>query len=129
MEEIQCCLFDLGAATATPAENSSHDKLTYTDFSPNHTATLEKWIDEIDSNLPKLTNFVIPSGGLVCCHLNLSRAVCRRAERAIVPLVETRQVHPEVGIYLNRLSDFLFVLGRAAALHDGREEIIWRKVQ
>jgi hypothetical protein len=60
-------------------------------------------------------------------HLNLARAVCRRAERSVYPLVHAEQVDAEVGRYLNRLSDFLFAATRAAALREGREELLWRK--
>ena len=60
-------------------------------------------------------------------HLNLARAVCRRAERCVYPLVHAEQVDAEVGRYLNRLSDFLFAATRAAALREGREELLWRK--
>jgi len=60
-------------------------------------------------------------------HLNLARAVCRRAERAVYPLIHAEQVDAEVGRYLNRLSDFLFAATRAAALREGREELLWKK--
>ena len=69
----------------------------------------------------------LQSGGLSSTHLNLARAVCRRAERAVVPLVSAGEVDPEVGRYLNRLSDFLFVAGRYAVMKEGKEEIIWKK--
>ena len=69
----------------------------------------------------------IQSGGLCSTHLNLARAVCRRAERACVVLVREGHSDAEVGRYLNRLSDLLFVASRAAALADGRTEIVWRK--
>ena len=67
------------------------------------------------------------SGGLSSTHLNLARAICRRAERAVYPLIERGQVDAEVGRYLNRLSDFLFACVRASAMREGREEVIWKK--
>lgn len=67
------------------------------------------------------------SGGMSSTHLNLARAVCRRAERCVYPLVFAEQVDAEVGRYLNRLSDFLFAAGRAAALIEGRDELLWIK--
>jgi cob(I)alamin adenosyltransferase len=76
--EIQSRLFDLGAAVATPVQTSSNRKKAYTEFSQLHTATIESWIDQIDSTLPPIVNFVIPSGGMSSTHLNLARAVCRR---------------------------------------------------
>ena len=59
--------------------------------------------------------------------MNLARAICRRAERAVYPLIERGQVDAEVGRYLNRLSDFLFACVRASAMREGREEVIWKK--
>ena len=67
------------------------------------------------------------SGGLSSTHLNLARAICRRAERAVYPLIESGQVDAEVGRHLNRLSDFLFACVRASAMREGREEILWKK--
>ncbi len=125
--EIQNRLFDVGSAIATPLDRSAADKLAYTQFSSRFTEQLEKWIDELDSQLPPLKNFVIPSGGMSSVHLNLARAICRRAERSVVPLVASGQTDPEVGRYLNRLSDFLFVAARFASKTEGRAEIIWTK--
>jgi len=59
--------------------------------------------------------------------LNFSRAICRRAERTVIPLINSQQCDTEVGIYLNRLSDFLFVAGRYAVMKENKKEIIWRK--
>jgi cob(I)alamin adenosyltransferase len=67
------------------------------------------------------------SGGLSATHLNLSRAICRRAERAVVPLVAEQSVDSEVGRYLNRLSDLLFAASRVAAMKENNIEIIWQK--
>ena len=69
----------------------------------------------------------IQSGGMSSTHLNLARAICRRAERAVYPLIEREQVDAEVGRYLNRLSDFLFACVRASAMREGREEVLWKK--
>ena len=125
--EIQSRLFDLGAAVATPVQTSSEDKKNYTTFSPLFTAQLEAHIDHLDSLLPPLNQFRIPSGGLSSVHLNHARTVCRRAERSVVPLVAAEQVDLEVGRYLNRLSDFLFAAARTAAHREGKEELLWRK--
>lgn len=128
LAEIQSRLFDLGAAVATPS-TSSQDKRQYTEFPSYHTEQLEFWIDELDSQLPPITNFVIPSGGFSCTHLNHARTVCRRAERAAVELVQSGKVDAEVGKYLNRLSDLLFVSGRIAASREKREENLWQKAK
>lgn len=78
LSEIQSRLFDLGAAVATPVQNSSEEKVQYTKFAPEHTLKLEEWIDHLDAQLPPLTNFVIPVridyssiGVLYCCSLLL----------------------------------------------------------
>ena len=128
LAEIQSRLFDLGAAVATPT-SSSQDKRQYTEFPSYHTEQLEIWIDELDSQLPPITNFVIPSGGLSCTHLNLARTVCRRAERSVVELVQSGKVDGEVGKYLNRLSDLLFVAGRIAASREKKVEMLWQKAK
>eukprot|EP01040_Poterioochromonas_malhamensis_P004436 gene4436-4755_t len=125
--EIQSRLFDVGAAIATPINNSSDEKLQYTKFPGQHTLQLEAWIDLLDVNLPPLKNFILPSGGLSSTHLNLSRTICRRAERSVIPLQQDGFVDAEVGKYLNRLSDFLFVAARFAAAHEGKVETIWKK--
>ena len=69
----------------------------------------------------------LQSGGLSSTHLNLARAVCRRAERTVVELVAEGHTDAEVARYLNRLSDLLFVAGRAAASREGRAETLWKK--
>lgn len=128
--EIQSRLFDVGAAIATPVNvSSSEQKLAYTRFPAVHTLTLERWIDELDSQLPLLKNFVIPSGGYSATHLNLARSVCRRCERSVVPLIQSKEVDEEVGKYLNRLSDFLFAAMRTAVTREKNVEHIWRKTK
>jgi ATP:cob(I)alamin adenosyltransferase len=125
--DIQSRLFDIGAAVATPLGSSSDKKVTYTHFPPVFTSQLESMIDQLDSELPPLTNFVIPSGGMSNTHLNLARCICRRAERSVIPLVQDQRADAEVGRYLNRLSDFLFIAGRYAVHKEGREEVLWKK--
>lgn len=70
---------------------------------------------------------MVQSGGMSSTHLNMARAICRRAERSVYPLIHAESVDAEVGRYLNRLSDFLFAATRAAALREGREELLWIK--
>lgn len=133
--KIQCSLQDLGSSIATPTpleETPSSDsvmkKVNKTRFDPDGTLTveLENWIDVFDVELPKLTMFILPSGGLAASHLHVSRAVCRRAERSIVSLGS--QVEPTVSVYINRLSDFLFQAARYACLKEGnRSEEFYRK--
>ena len=96
-------------------------------FSEEHLIQLEKWIDELDSKLPKLTNFILPSGGETASHLHIARTVCRRAERKVVSLVRDDLVDPIVMKFLNRLSDFLFVCARHSSHFEKQEETVYKK--
>lgn len=88
---------------------------------------LEKWIDEIDHQLPKLTNFILPGGSQESCQLHVSRSICRRLERNIVPLLKENEIDPIVYQFLNRLSDFLFVCARYSSYYDKYEENVYKK--
>eukprot|EP00644_Phytophthora_capsici_P008468 jgi/Phyca11/506466/fgenesh2_kg.PHYCAscaffold_20_\ len=127
LEQIQSRLFDLGACVATPLTTASESKQRRTGlFDEQNVTQLELWIDEMDVELPPLKCFILPSGGgLASTHLHVARAVCRRAERSVVPLVAAGDVDGVVQRYLNRLSDFLFVSARYAALKEGKEETKW----
>ncbi|EFN59559.1 hypothetical protein CHLNCDRAFT_49309 [Chlorella variabilis] len=127
LEVIQSRLFDVGSAVATPRPTSSDHKLQRVAFSEAHAAQLERWIDEMMEELPPLTQFILPSGGLAAAALHMSRSVCRRAERAVVPLVRDQATEAAVAIYLNRLSDYLFTAARYAALKAGEPETVWVK--
>jgi cob(I)alamin adenosyltransferase len=80
----------------------------------------------MESKLPALKNFVLPGGNLVACHCHIARCICRRAERLIVQLASESEVPELVLIYLNRLSDYLFVLSRKLVHDSGADEIIWK---
>eukprot|EP00294_Goniomonas_avonlea_P009139 CAMPEP_0114558968 /NCGR_PEP_ID=MMETSP0114-20121206/10674_1 /TAXON_ID=31324 /ORGANISM="Goniomonas sp, Strain m" /LENGTH=216 /DNA_ID=CAMNT_0001744413 /DNA_START=16 /DNA_END=666 /DNA_ORIENTATION=+ len=123
---IQHHLFDVGAHVATPRAASEDAKLARTAFDEKRVELLEEWIDKLSGDLPPLTAFILPSGGKSSASLHLARTVCRRTEREIVPLVRAGEVDSEVGRYVNRLSDLLFMAARAAAKHDGREETLWK---
>ena len=86
---------------------------------------LESWIDRLDATLPALTNFILPGGTPAATSLHLARAVCRRAERRVISLDEKESVSPETIRYLNRLSDLLFVMARAANHQSGISEPTW----
>lgn len=127
--EVQSRLFDVGSAIATPLDTSSEKQLKRARFAPEHIATLEAWIDEMDDELPALKNFILPSGGMCSARLHVARTVCRRAERRTVTLAREGKVAQPVAIWLNRLSDFLFVAARYAALKTGGGETIYRKAR
>eukprot|EP00729_Bicosta_minor_P004491 gene4491-35139_t len=127
LEDIQCTLQELGSHVATPRSKGTHEKrLARTEFSAERTDALEAWIDSMDESLPPLTNFILPSGGVAGATLHCCRSICRRAERAIVPLNRAGQIDPAAYKYLNRLSDYLFTAARFAAQQAGSEETIYR---
>eukprot|EP00485_Elphidium_margaritaceum_P004032 CAMPEP_0202689186 /NCGR_PEP_ID=MMETSP1385-20130828/4511_1 /ASSEMBLY_ACC=CAM_ASM_000861 /TAXON_ID=933848 /ORGANISM="Elphidium margaritaceum" /LENGTH=182 /DNA_ID=CAMNT_0049344285 /DNA_START=250 /DNA_END=794 /DNA_ORIENTATION=+ len=129
--EIQSRLLDIGSAIATPAtsDKSNDKKKEHVHFDGENVTILEKWIDEMDEQLPALRNFILPSGGLSASHLHIARAVCRRCERHMIPLKQQDDISDTVAIYMNRLSDFLFVAARFAAKHENRTETVYRKAR
>lgn len=117
LKEIQRNLLTIGSITAG-------SKLR---FSSLQTKKLEKIIDKLEGELPVLANFILPGGTVFSSHLQFCRSLTRRAERTIVTLskAEGEKVKPEVLIYLNRLSDFLFMLARKANFDLGITDDIW----
>ena len=124
---IQSLLLDAGSAIATPPDSSTPEQLARVVFGGHHAATLEGWIDAMDDELPPLKNFILPGGGLPSAHLHHARTVARRAERGAVSLVLDAQLPVEVQVFLNRLSDYLFVASRYAALQCGASEQVYKK--
>ncbi|XP_041084124.1 corrinoid adenosyltransferase-like [Polyodon spathula] len=98
-----------------------------TRFSEKPVSDLEHWIDKYTDQLPALTNFILPSGGKSSAALHLARAVCRRAERRVAPIVRAGEADHSVAKYLNRLIDYLFTLARFAAMKEGKEEMVCRR--
>ena len=89
---------------------------------------LEKWIDEMESELDPLTQFILPGGHEAAAHAFLARAICRRAERHVVELASKyKELDPLLKQYLNRLSDVLFVLARWVNMKTDYEDVIWKK--
>ncbi|KAJ1658826.1 hypothetical protein IWQ61_002003 [Dispira simplex] len=129
LETIQCCIQDIGSNVATPRDIANQVRLNRTTFDPQGQLVkeLEAWIDEYDQVLPPLRNFILPSGGLASATLHVARSVCRRAERNVVPLVQSASADASVTQYLNRLSDFLFTAARFAAQRSGESETIYRR--
>ena len=110
---MQSRLKDVGSAVATPP-SGSEAKRQRAWFDPAAVPRLELAIDTLDAALPPLRNFILPSGGRAAAALHAARAVCRRAERAVVPLARCGDVEAPVAVFLNRLSDYLFAAARAA---------------
>lgn len=117
---------DVGSAIAT-LPSGSEAKRQRAWFDPAAVPTLELAIDTLDASLPPLRNFILPSGGRAAAALHAARAVCRRAERAVVPLARCGDVEAPVAVFLNRLSDYLFAAARAAAVAAGKPEVVYQK--
>lgn len=118
LETIQHRLFTLGADIASPAGTKAHTER----IQPAHILVLDAWIGRMEPQLPALMQFILPSGNTAGAHLHHARTVCRRAERRVVTLSQVEEVNPEVIIFLNRLSDLLFVAARAANAASGVPE-------
>ena len=121
LKEIQDRLFTIGANLAMdPAKNLDPPDIQLADVE-----LLEKQIDEMEIGLPPLKNFILPGGHTTVSFCHIARTVSRRAERLVVGLHLVEQVEPLVIQYLNRLSDYLFMLGRRLAVNLGVEEVKW----
>ena len=117
-------LFIIGSYLAADPENAKVDaKLP--SFKRNDIDDLEQAMDEMDLVLPKMRYFILPGGSVEVAQTHIARTICRRAERLVVSLLETENVEPLVITYLNRLSDYLFVLARKTGEEQGIEEISW----
>ena len=122
LRSIQNDLFDVGADLCVPpTENEVEGKCLR--VTAAQAERLEKAIDRLNANLQPLNSFVLPGGTPAAAWLHLARTVCRRAERAVVSLMHSEKVNPQVMIYLNRLSDFLFVLARGQRRRKG--DVLW----
>lgn len=123
IETIQNRLFTIGSNLASdPAK-----KMTTPDLTEDDISLLEKGIDNIDAVVPPLKNFILPGGHVAVSQTHVCRCVCRRAERLVVALTETEPdtVPAILVIYLNRLSDYLFMLGRKVSFDLGVPETAW----
>jgi cob(I)alamin adenosyltransferase len=123
LRSIQNDLFDVGADLCLP-QMPGETPGQHLRVRPEQAERLEKAIDRLNTRLTPLTSFVVPGGRLPAAWCHLARTVCRRAERDVVTLVQTEAINPQVVIYLNRLSDLLFVLARVHN-QDGREDVLW----
>ncbi|MGZ5477059.1 MAG: cob(I)yrinic acid a,c-diamide adenosyltransferase [Thermoanaerobaculia bacterium] len=119
LESVQSDLFDIGAQLSSPGSSR------FAGVDESRITALENSIDEMESELRPLTSFILPGGSPAAAQLHIARAVCRRAERLIVALSD--ESAKTTLIYLNRLSDYLFVAARLANKRNGVEDVIWRK--
>lgn len=119
--QVQNILFVVGAQLATPPEVSSPLAV-----SAEMLSTLEEAIDRIEAALPSLKAFVLPGGTQAASQCHVCRTVCRRAERRVLALASRATIPSELTSYLNRLSDYLFVLSRKINNEQGMQEIFWQ---
>ena len=126
LEAVQADLFTIGARLAAARPGREADRGSIPGLDDERIRDLERSIDALDEKLEPLDAFVLPGGSPVGAQLHVARTTCRRAERAIVALLEE---HPDLTLvilpYMNRLSDFLFTLARSANLRAGRPETAW----
>ena len=128
LQKIQFDLFTVGSEAATPTDKmllaNGKNRLDLM-ISEKEITELELWMDDFDAELEPLRFFILPSGGKAAATVHVCRTVCRRAERAMVFLNETEEVRPELTKYLNRLSDYLFILARYISKISGEKEDYW----
>ncbi len=123
MLKIQNKLFSIGSLLATDdAKSDLKEKLIIIE---DDILLLEQEMDRMDKDLPELNSFVLPGGHLFNAHCHIARTVCRRAERRVNQLAIVIDVSPLLLKYVNRLSDYLFVLSRKVLIDMGKEEIRW----
>ncbi|MEN9447724.1 MAG: hypothetical protein RJA25_1014 [Bacteroidota bacterium] len=123
LQNIQSRLFDIGGnLAAVPGKKN----LILPEVPEASIFLLENYIDKMNEQLPELKYFILPGGNRPAAVCHVARTVCRRAERCVVRLADNEDVKPEMVRYLNRLSDFLFVLARKLAADSHAAEIVWK---
>jgi cob(I)alamin adenosyltransferase len=115
---VQHDLFDLGGEICIPGRAS---------ISEAQVTRLETLLEQFNHDLPPLKEFILPGGSRAAGLCHMARTICRRAERALVALAAAEKVSESSRIYLNRLSDLMFVLGRVANRHNGRADVLWQQ--
>lgn len=121
LQRLQNDLFDVGADLATPHDPENWLPIRVTSA---HSAYVEDQVTRINARLQPLNSFVLPAGSALSAALHMARAITRRAEREVVALGELEALSPEIIVYLNRLSDLLFVMARDANTH-GLDDVLW----
>ncbi len=120
VERIQNELFVLGSDLATPGDSARIPRIQ-----ESYIAQLEQEIDQFETELAPLKNFILPGGTMAAAQLHLARTICRRVERNIITLAGLEEITPFVLPYVNRLSDWLFVLARVANARAGVPDVTW----
>jgi cob(I)alamin adenosyltransferase len=118
---VQNELFDLGADLSVPLNEESRLRVVQSQVD-----ALERDCDRFNADLPELRSFVLPGGGEAAARLHVARALCRRAEREAIAASLQHTLNPVALVYLNRLSDLLFILARSVNAAEGREEPLWK---
>jgi cob(I)alamin adenosyltransferase len=124
---IQNDLFDVGADLCLP-QAADEKPGAHLRVRAEQAERLEQAIDRLNAGLTPLTSFILPGGAAAAAWCHLARTVCRRAEREVVTLAHIETINPQVIVYLNRLSDLLFVLARVYN-NNGRDDVLWRPGQ
>lgn len=122
LKQIQDRLFTIGSNLASDPNKA----LTTPDIFPEDLETLEQTMDKMNEHLPPLKNFILPGGHPLVSYCHIARCVCRRAERRVVSLAQQEKVDQIIIQYLNRLSDYLFVLSRKIAQDLEVAEVVWK---
>ena len=126
LRRIQADLFTIGANLATPRpEDRGRPNAHIPELDSGRVPALEQWIDRAEEELEPLRTFVLPGGTEAAAFLHLARTVCRRAERRAVTLAREAHIDETFLVYLNRLSDLLFVLARLANRRAGVQDVPW----
>jgi len=120
--QIQYTLFAIGALLAADPEKS---KMPLQEVTSQDILFIERAIDRMDDKLEPLKNFILPGGSQLIAHVHITRCICRRAERLIVHLAESASVSENIIGYINRLSDYFFILARKIAQETETDEIPW----
>lgn len=121
--EVQNHLFDIGTILATEPESKWQPQ----PLSPQTVAQLEQDIDDLDATIPPHNQFILPGGCPAAARAQIARTVARRAERLLIDLADTIEIPTQINAYINRLSDYLFIVARAANHFNGHDEIFWHK--
>lgn len=127
--KIQNELFTLGSMLATPPEKeilkSGKERLNINKVSEESVALLENEIDLMNESLPPMSHFILPGGHTTVSFCHIARCICRRAERITTQLSHESTINPKILVYLNRLSDYLFMLARKLTIDNQAQEIPW----